>query len=210
LKQETILCIETAVLRERAEPLGFVPAGQIDPEGFLRDENLWLAPRPVVEYREDFRQIIPYVILRHEDSVAIYRRTAAGGETRLHGLFSIGFGGHIRLSDIVARGDSIDVKATLSGAASREVDEEVFHSALERRDLIGIIYDDADAVSRVHLGVVELWSLKEARLEPAEDSICECRFVRLDELGSYSKQMEGWSRLCAVFLAGGGFAWPGD
>ena len=51
-------------------------------------------PRDEAEQRPDYKQIIPYVILRRGDEVFVTRRLSKGGEARLHGKISIGIGGH--------------------------------------------------------------------------------------------------------------------
>ena len=52
-------------------------------------------PRDEAEQRPDYKQIIPYVILRRGDEVFVTRRLSKGGEARLHGKISIGIGGQI-------------------------------------------------------------------------------------------------------------------
>lgn len=200
MKLETILCIEDKVLSQKICTSGFIPTNKVNPKLFLAPEYLWFAPRAAVEYREDLRQIIPYVILRYKDSIAIYARTQKGGEKRLHGRLSVGFGGHVGLGDAILDGAILDVDATLTRAVYRELGEEVKHSPVDQRDLIGLIYDHTDAVSRVHLGVIEMWTLSKPIATSSELSICECQFVSLNHLGSYLDRMEGWSRLCTSFL----------
>ncbi|MBF0573075.1 MAG: phosphoesterase [Desulfamplus sp.] len=55
--------------------------------------------RPIAENDKAFKQIIPYIIIQADNGnlTAIYRRK--GSENRLHGLWSIGIGGHINPLD---------------------------------------------------------------------------------------------------------------
>lgn len=205
MRPETILCIEEKFLGERLTAKGFVSINEANPDSLLVPEYLWFIPRILIEHRQDFRQIIPYIILHYDDAIVLYERTPKSSEERLHGLLSIGFGGHVRLTDIVFDNEFLDVGATLSRAVYRELEEEVRHSVVKHREPVGMICDDADTVSRVHLGVVELWTLSDLSIASVDPSICECKFVSLDELSSYEKRMENWSRLCTTFLVNSGF-----
>lgn len=201
MKLETILCIENSVLAQEIPSVGFIPMHQVDFDLFLVPQYLWFAPRSIVEHREEFRQIIPYIILHYENQIAVYSRTKKGAEERLHDRLSIGFGGHVALDDISLDGEIINPHKTLTRAVQRELSEEVQYASIKTQKFIGLIYDDSDAVSRVHLGVVELWTLEEPVIISTEDSICECSFVTVDRLQLQMDKMEGWSKLCAAFLA---------
>ena len=202
MKPEKILCVETAIADRALGATGFIPIERVDTAALLLSDNLWFAPRRLVEEREDFRQIIPYVMLRHGDSVNLYERTPKGGERRLHGLLSIGFGGHVRLPDAVLAGSCLDVAATLLRATHRELDEEVRYASVDDRRIVGVIFDDADAVSRVHLGIAEMWTLVEPFVARAEAAVRECRFVSISDLEQHADRMERWSQLCTMFLTG--------
>src|SRR5262245_54170535 len=52
-------------------------------------------PRSEAEENPDFKQIIPYVSIRHKDRWLHYIRGKASGEKRLVAKGSIGVGGHI-------------------------------------------------------------------------------------------------------------------
>ena len=57
--------------------------------------------------------------------VAVYRRRAGVGESRLAGNLSIGFGGHIEISDVQHDEGVIDRPDTLMVAALREIEQEI-------------------------------------------------------------------------------------
>jgi predicted NUDIX family phosphoesterase len=201
MRVETVLCLETSAVSGRLVSTGFIPTGQSEADEFLTSGDSWFAPRNIIEHREDYRQVIPYVILRHNDAVVLYRRTPKGGESRLHGLYSMGFGGHVGLGDVVLNGDALDVRSTLEHAVLRELDEEVRHAPVTGREVIGLIYDDKDAVSRVHLGLVQIWDIAEPYATSAEDAVAECALIPIADLPGYLDRMEGWSRLCADFIS---------
>lgn len=101
-------------------------------------------PRPEAEQRPDYKQIIPYVILRRGDEVFVTRRLNKGGEARLHGKISIGIGGHINPVD--EQGD------LLMRGLWREIHEEVELDKHGELSPCGFINDDSNAVGSVHLG----------------------------------------------------------
>src|SRR5688572_13131803 len=121
-KEETILCVARRSLPQRVQAGGFIPADEV--ESFTPGQA-WFGPRRWLEQDPEFKQLVPYVILAHRGRVAMYRRETPGGEQRLHGLRSIGFGGHVGLEDAVVIDGAVDVGRTLARAAEREIEEEV-------------------------------------------------------------------------------------
>jgi predicted NUDIX family phosphoesterase len=192
---EQILVIPESVL---------LSIGQID--GFCTDVDRFLTPvlasdqlafRPRGEMESDpsFKQLIPYVILRHVDAdgvihVFTYTRGSGQGEKRLHAKRSIGIGGHISEEDAAGGSDPY-----LTGMR-RELAEEVVIDTgyVERR--VGLIYDPSTDVGRVHLGVVHVFDLEQPLVKPNEDDISETGFVPIDELKLQRESLEVWSRLC--------------
>jgi predicted NUDIX family phosphoesterase len=157
-------------------------------------------PREKAEIDESFRQVIPYVILSYKDQVVVYKRTTKGGEERLYNLLSVGLGGHISLADIKLNGEIIDPRGTLIEAVDRELDEELNHSRIINREFIGVIFDDSDEVSRVHLGLVEMWQLEKSEIASKEPDVAECEFCRINDLPNLRDKMENWSRLSVDYL----------
>jgi predicted NUDIX family phosphoesterase len=142
-----------------------------------------------------FKQVIPYCILTQGDSVFVYRRKAAGAETRLHDKYSIGIGGHIN-----PEAGTFSILDTINRSILRELAEEVVISSPASTPkvsltLIGALNWDKDDVGKVHLGLVY-----HVRLEPSvEVRVRETDqleggfhpFLRLTEI----KNWETWSQL---------------
>ncbi len=63
-------------------------------EKIILDNHTFRA-REEAETNTKFKQVIPYVMVRHGDHYLLTQRTSKQQETRLHGKFSIGIGGHI-------------------------------------------------------------------------------------------------------------------
>ena len=150
-------------------------------------------PRPSAEADPTHKQVIPYVVLTRGDEVFVTRRLKKGGETRLHGLLSVGVGGHISRE---ADGDGPDV---LRRGMERELAEEVrieHKGALTPR---GIINDDTQEVGSVHLGL--LFTLEvEGAVTVNETEKLEGRFLHRSELSALKDQMESWSQFAVEAL----------
>src|SRR5919198_2708214 len=56
-------------------------------------------PRGAMEVDPSYKQVIPYLVLRDGRRYFLMKRTRAGGDARLHDLFSIGVGGHLNPGD---------------------------------------------------------------------------------------------------------------
>lgn len=141
-----------------------------------------LGHRNLLEKDEDIVQLIPYVAIRDtnkpDNHYFVYQREKGVGEERLLGKTSIGFGGHVEVSDCfrykvtignddgtldesgptIAINNGEDLRQVLMNAAQRELDEEVYHNinmeARECGEIKHIIYSLADKVSAVHLGII--------------------------------------------------------
>ena len=159
--------------------------------------------RSLIETDPSYKQLIPYMVLRRGDTLFTYQRTRRGGEQRLHGLVSIGVGGHINDTD--AR-----IPATLRTQAGgyeqgclRELKEEV---GLEEEDIlkapvIGIVYHEEDDVGKVHLGIVHEVTLRAGTaLHCTDPALANGEFFTLPYLRMQSVLMERWSQLVLEHL----------
>ncbi len=96
-----------------------------------------------MEADPDFKQIIPYLVLRDGEAYFLMRRTRAGGDVRLHDRWSIGVGGHLNPGD-----------EDLDGGLRREWSEELVADFVPDFRFIGLLNDDTTPVGEVHLGAV--------------------------------------------------------
>ncbi len=144
--------------------------------------------REEVEEDPEFKQIIPYVLMRCAGRYLRYRRGKELGEKRLQDLYSIGIGGHICRHDVNLFEDAYEE------AVRRELAEEVrIDSACAERK-VALINDDATEVGRVHFGIVHLLELESPSVRKRERSICEITFLAADELKREPQRYETWSR----------------
>ena len=146
-------------------------------------------PRAEAEEDPEFKQLIPYVVLRCGSRIFHYRRGKKGTEARLHALRSVGVGGHINPID--QRGfDGIYAAAML-----RELNEEVeLPAGPPRLTPLGLINDDATPVGQVHLGVVHVLDLDEPTVKSREAALADSGFATVAELWADCDGFETWSR----------------
>ncbi|CAN5603042.1 phosphoesterase [soil metagenome] len=168
---------------------GFRPDSDNYAERLLDTTQYSFRPRSSCETDPTFKQLIPYILLTCGDLAFHYRRGSKGTEKRLAALRSLGIGGHISEAD--ARGDG----NLYENGLARELDEEVSHAAIARRELLGFIYDPRTPVGTVHLGIVHRFELAEAVAASKEDALIDAGWSPLNELAAASAEFETWSQL---------------
>ncbi len=151
-------------------------------------------PRPDMELDPGYRQIIPYVAVTRGGEVFATRRLNKGGEARLHGRLSLGVGGHIERWDDETRG------GILMRALEREVAEEIAVERVVSLTPLGVINEEGDEVSRVHLGFLFRMEV-EGEVSVRETEKLEGMWLPISGLGSRMDELEGWSRIAARALA---------
>lgn len=178
--------------------------------------HLIIGERHALELNSDYRQILPYVIVRENDGSGItkyvtYRRTSKVGEQRLAGNVSIGFGGHIDLSDIIYDEKSvIDLNLTIQSAATREYTEELEPidvtvetpedvSGFYKGDFtIGelLILDDSNSVGKVHAGFIMIVDLPlNYKMTTVEEELESLPSMTAQELLSSDLPLENWTKI---------------
>ena len=168
-------------------------------EAFLRvvaADGLF-APRSTMEENPAFKQVIPYLVLRDGERYFLMRRTRAGGDARLHDLWSIGVGGHLNPGD----GD-------LPGGLLREWHEEVVADFVPEFRLVGLLNDDTTPVGRVHLGAVYVAVAAGQPVEIRETDKLTGSFAAPAEVAAVAGDLETWSRLVFDFLEAAAPAGP--
>jgi predicted NUDIX family phosphoesterase len=155
--------------------------------------NNFFAPRAAAETNSDLKQIIPYVILTHEDRVLHYVRGKKAGEQRLVAKGSIGIGGHMNDGDEGLF--ALDLAAYNAGV-QREVGEELRLDTGFTNMPVALLNDDSNEVGRVHLGVVHIFRLDAANVRKGEAMITDLQFLDRTELCRRRDAMETWSQHC--------------
>ena len=189
------------VRRSLFDELGSFHGLNFEPEKYLsallsRGNNFFL-PRAEAENDPAHKQIIPYALIAHDDTVLHYVRGKKAGEQRLVAKGSIGIGGHMNDTD-----ESLfawDEQAYRAGV-EREVNEEIkIETAFEDR-IVALLNDDTTEVGRVHLGIVHIFRLAEPKVQKREAMITNLGFRNRDELIALRDNLETWSQLCVDSL----------
>lgn len=174
----------------------------------LEAAGVWLGPRYMLEEDDRFSQVIPYVVAKIGDKVLAYTRAAKGEETRLHGMVSVGAGGHVEFCDVSLKPAEfeIDLCQTLHYATLRELDEELPSTAriaVARAPVLkGLLATRGTPVGDVHVGVVYAIKLESLPLE-VEGSLAKVHLASIDELSVLGEQgrLEPWTAALLPFLA---------
>lgn len=154
-------------------------------------------PRSQAEENPEFKQIIPYVLIRQGDRWLHYVRGKGSGEKRLVAKGSIGVGGHINPEDQSLFDSGRDF---YDRAVQRELHEELHTDGEFRTRIVALLNDDSTPVGRVHLGVVHVCELTVENISRGEASLTELRFLPLEELQARKEQLETWSQFCLDHL----------
>ena len=149
--------------------------------------------RPLAETTNAYKQIIPYVVVQSKERILCYPRH--GTESRLHGLYSCGIGGHIDMQDAQ---DTLE--QTVIAGMMRELHEELAAFQEDKIQLVyrGIINEAATPVGQVHLGLVyTACCLSDYTPQPAEE-LKGMTWKTIDELTHLTKEL--WTNLALDLL----------
>jgi predicted NUDIX family phosphoesterase len=194
---ENVLVVRRSLFDELGSfhGLNFAPQKYLD--AFLARGNNFFLPRAQAEQDPTHKQIVPYAIIAHGNSVLHYVRGKKAGEQRLVSKGSIGIGGHMNDTD-----ESLFAwdKDAYRAGVEREVNEEIaIDSPFEDR-IVALLNDDTTEVGQVHLGVVHVFRLAEPKVQKREAMITNLAFLTRDELLARRAELETWSQICADSL----------
>ena len=143
-------------------------------------------PRAQVEDDPTYQQIIPYIVFRHADRYFVTQRLSAGSDARIHGLYSLGVGGHL---------NPVDSADPLGDGLRREWEEEVLYTGTFAPRLLGLLNDDSNPISSVHLGVIYLVEGSSDQISVRETHKLTGALLTLDELSALGPALEPWALL---------------
>src|ERR1700694_931659 len=188
-RTEEVLVVPRAEIFPDSAWHGFIDG---DPERYLSiiAARRQFRSRGAVEDDPGYQQIIPYLVFRHRDRYLLTRRLKQSTEKRLRHLYSLGVGGHINRADVAD-----DAADPVQEGLRREFEEEVVYPGAWSHRLIGLINDDSNEVSRVHLALVFEVSGDLPEISIRETGKLEGELLRLEEMKIYYLDMESWSQL---------------
>ena len=180
---EQVMVVERETLAEFLIESGLVQERTDEILDAITDRHFFL-DRPTAETSPQYKQIIPYVLIRHGDAYFLLQRTPKQTEARLHHKLSLGIGGHINP-------DTPD----LFDGLQKELEEEVEVVGDYDLTFVGILNDDTTDVGRVHLGAVYVLDAHDGNVHVRETEKMSGRWVARGELAAHREAMETWSQI---------------
>ena len=189
--EERVLCFRRQLLEE----LGVFQGLSLDVEKYLpvvtSPSRILYLNRSEAEQDKRYKQLIPYVLILCRDRILRYRRGKGGQETRLHGLFSVGIGGHISEEDHGLFSNQLGYHEGMRRELMEEVDIEAANEVA-----VAVINDDSTEVGFVHLGVVHVVQVASEEIVGRRSGIVAPEFVPIAEAMKDLSAYESWSRFC--------------
>jgi len=183
---ENVMVVETEALYAKFElsrGLNFIGDEIFD---YILSNHCFIT-RERAESDPDYKQIIPYVTIKHGDMWLLFQRKSAQTEARLHSKYSLGLGGHI-----TREADDGSHNPIMTGLY-RELREEITLEHSEPQ-YIGVINDDKTDVGRVHLGLLFEVHAESKNFGLPEADKMSAAWVKSGELAGYQPLMETWSQ----------------
>jgi predicted NUDIX family phosphoesterase len=180
---EQVMVVERETLAPYLIERGLVQERTDEILDAITDHHFFL-DRPTAETSPQYKQIIPYVLIRHAESWNLLQRTPKQTETRLHHKLSLGIGGHINP-------DTPD----LFDGLLKELEEEVEVQGDYDLTFLGILNDDTTDVGRVHLGAVYILDAHQGTVTVRETEKMSGRWVAREALAEHRDAMETWSQI---------------
>lgn len=180
---EQVMVVEREVLGRFLVERGLVREGVDEVLDLIVDRHFFI-DRPTAEVSPQYKQIIPYVLIRHDGSYFLLQRTQKQTESRLHHKLSLGIGGHI----------NPDTPELFDGL-HKELEEEVDVAGDYDLTFAGILNDDTTDVGKVHLGAVYVLDAHDRNVTVRETEKMSGRWVPREELAQHREAMESWSQI---------------
>lgn len=175
----------------------------------IDSEAYALLPRHIADNKSDssvalgklFPQILGYVqLINEQDEILSYARK--GKEKGLHGLRSIGVGGHVSHEELVTAIYRSDAPTQLPKITEliqlglrRELLEEVGIDIGTYMEANQLLVSDSNITSQVHVGLPMKLQVKGADISLDESEFLDARWISVEELKATVDIYEPWSQL---------------
>jgi predicted NUDIX family phosphoesterase len=194
--EERVLCFE----RKLFDELGIFQGISLEIERYLpvvtAASNTLYLNRSEAENDKRYKQLIPYVLIICNDKILRYRRGRGGQETRLHGLYSVGVGGHISDEDHGLFSKDLGYREGMRRELMEEVAIEEVNEAA-----VAVLNDDSTEVGLVHFGVVHVMRVASEKVAGRRHGIVSPEFIPMAEAVREPSAYESWSRFCLENLS---------
>jgi predicted NUDIX family phosphoesterase len=194
--EEKVLCFERRLLEE----LGVFQGLSLEVDKYLpiltSPSQTRYLNREDAEHDRRFKQLIPYVLIVCNDRILRYRRGKGGQESRLHGLFSVGVGGHISEEDNGLFSQQLGYREAMRRELLEEVEIDAHNDVA-----VAVLNDDSTEVGFVHFGVVHVMLVANEQIVGRRSGIVAPEFVSITSATKALSAYESWSRLCLENLS---------
>lgn len=201
---ELVLAVSREALDVGTEPGIFpIDLNSIDSEAYA------LLPRHIADNKSDssvalgklFPQILGYVqLINEQGEILSYARK--GKEKGLHGLRSIGVGGHVSHEELITaiyRSDEPTQLPKLTELIQlglrRELLEEVGIDIGTYMEANQLLVSDSNITSQVHVGLPMQLNVKESDISLDASEFLDARWISVEELKATVDIYEPWSQL---------------
>lgn len=152
-------------------------------------KNYCFLDRDKAEYDYNYRQVIPYIVVRKGDLYLLLKRLDKQTEKRLHGKYSLGIGGHINPDC------SDDCENIIMGGLYKELNEEIALEKPLKLTFSGIINNEKSDVGKVHVGFLYILDANSLEFEILEKEKMTGEWIKKEQLLEYYEYLEGWSQI---------------
>ena len=195
MAKEKVLCFEHTLF----ERLGVFQGMSLDIERYMpaltTRSNVLYVDRAQVEHDHRYKQIIPYALIVSGNKILRYRRGKRGVESRLHGLYSVGVGGHILEQDNWPFSRGLGYREAMRRRLREELDIDVTGETP-----VAVINDDSNDVGRFHFGVVHVVRVADESLARWRHGVVHPEFIPFSEAINDASSYESWSHFCLMAL----------
>ena len=187
MKPEQILVVKRSILFNNEKDIFDGLTTKLDQYLYRILEAREFKPRPEMEEDPRYKQIIPYLLFKHQDRYFLMQRMATSSEQRLKNKYTLGIGGHMREQDM-------ESGASIFDWAQREFHEEIDYSGNFSIKTIGILNDDSNPVGQVHLGLVLLLEGDSSDIR-VRSELKSGKLVTPLECLDFYQDLETWSQI---------------
>ena len=197
MKDDRVLCIERSQMpTEWIMDKGALAVDTNELNKRLSNVEMKWVSRAIAENQNDPKQLIPYAIIITKDRrIACYPRH--GSETRVHGLWSIGVGGHIDYAD---KSCDSQWESTIMTSLMRELSEELHSECSLQPQFAGIINEEITKVGHTHWGLVFLIFVDDSSMISAQTELHGLQWLTKQQLVDGPYKLELWSKLALSFV----------
>lgn len=191
IPDEDILVVKRSLLFGQNQFQGLLQASVDD---YLRRITQYqeFLPRSIMEQDPTYKQIIPYLIFKHQNRYFLMQRRASASEQRLKNKFTLGIGGHVRKEDLTN-------KSSIFEWAEREFHEEIHYTGSFSISTLGLLNDDSNEVGKVHVGLVLLLEGNSSNIA-IKSELKQGNLVTLEECCVNYDHLESWSQIVVDYL----------